>query len=129
MFHRITLVEGSSTDSDVVAHVRSLVHPGESVLVLLDSNHSYQHVSDELERYSVFVTSGSYIVATDGLMENLHDVPRGVKSWKTDNPRSAAADFLERHPEFSLEPPPFAFNESALTEPLTHWPGAWLRRR
>jgi cephalosporin hydroxylase len=129
MFHRITLVEGSSTDPDVVAHVRRLVRPDESLLVLLDSNHSYGHVTDELERYCSLVTPGSYIVATDGLMESLYDVPRGARNWKTDNPRAAAADFLERHPEFVLEPPPFAFNESALTEPLTHWPGAWLRRR
>jgi cephalosporin hydroxylase len=129
MFHRITLVEGSSTDPNVVARVRSLVQPREVVLVLLDSNHSYQHVAEELEKYSAFVTPGSYIVATDGLMETLHDVPRGTASWKTDNPRSAAADFVARHPEFVLEPPTFVFNESALTQPLTHWPGAWLRRR
>jgi cephalosporin hydroxylase len=44
------------------------------VLVLLDSNHSYAHVLNELEAYHRFVTPGSYIVATDGIMQLLHDV-------------------------------------------------------
>jgi cephalosporin hydroxylase len=129
LFHRITLVEGSSTEESVVRRVRNLVAPQESVLVILDSNHSYQHVSAELEAYCGLVTPGSYIVATDGIMETLDDVPRGKPNWKNDNPRCAASDFLSRHPEFVHERPSFPFNESALTEPLTHWPGAWLRRR
>ena len=53
----------------------------------------------ELEAYAPLVTSESYIVATDGLMEFLDDVPRGKPSWRTDNPKAAAADFAKRHPE------------------------------
>src|SRR3954464_11955768 len=45
----ITLVEGSSTEPAIVERVRSLVRPGETVLVILDSNHTKQHVHDELE--------------------------------------------------------------------------------
>ena len=48
----------------------------ERVLVILDSNHSKGHVLAELEAYASFVTPGSYIVATDGIMESLADVPR-----------------------------------------------------
>ncbi len=62
---RITLIEGSSTAPEIVAQVKSLVKPGETVLVILDSNHSYAHVADELEAYADLVTPGSYIVATD----------------------------------------------------------------
>ena len=32
-------------------------------------------------------------------------------------------------PEFVLEQPLPPFNESELVEPVTYWPGAWLRRR
>lgn len=125
----ITLVEGDSTAPAVVERVSSLVRAGERVLVILDSNHSRDHVARELEAYAPLVSKGSYIVATDGSMEFLHDVPRGRAEWAWDNPRAAAVEFAKRHPEFLLEEPPFAFNESAIQERVTHWPDAYLRRR
>ena len=128
MFSLITLVEGSSTTPGVVDKVKSLVKYGEEVIVILDSHHSKQHVRDELEAYHCLVTPGSYIVATDGIMRDLHDVPRGRREWAWDNPAAAAAEFAESHTEFVLERPNWPFNESELTERVTHWPGAWLRR-
>ncbi|MBI5439556.1 MAG: cephalosporin hydroxylase family protein [Nitrosomonadales bacterium] len=125
---RIALVEGSSTSPGIVAKVKSLVKPGESVLVILDSSHTYAHVSDELEAYAGLVTHGSYIVATDGIMYDLADVPRGTPEWATDNPMFAARDFAAKHPEFVIEQPARQFNESGLNRNITHWPGAWLKR-
>jgi cephalosporin hydroxylase len=124
----ITLVEGSSTDKKIVDAVRAQVKEGEKVLVFLDSNHTRQHVALELECYHNLVTPGSYIVATDGIMRDLHDVPRGNPLWQTDNPAAAAQDFAERHPEFVIEQPIWPFNESELRNSVTHWPSAWLRR-
>lgn len=124
----ITLVEGSSTDPGIVARVRELVGAGETVLVILDSNHSKAHVAAELEAYGTMVTSGSYIVATDGIMKDVHDVPRGNPEWKWDHPTAAASEYAARHPEFTLEQPAWPFNESPLAANVTHWPGAWLRR-
>ncbi|HEY0077454.1 MAG TPA: CmcI family methyltransferase [Pyrinomonadaceae bacterium] len=129
LFPFITLVEGSSIAPRVVRHVQSLVKPGETVLVILDSNHTRQHVAEELEAYHSLVTPGSYIVATDGSMKDLWDVPRGRAEWTWDNPTAAAAEFAERHAEFVLEQPAWPFNESELTRNITHWPGAWLRRK
>lgn len=125
---RITLVEGSSTAPEIVAQVKNLVKPGETVLVILDSNHSYAHVTDELQAYAGLVTPGSYIVATDGIMFDLADVPRGHPEWVTDNPTCAALDFAAMHPEFRVEQPGWPFNESELDKNVTHWPGAWLKR-
>jgi cephalosporin hydroxylase len=125
----ITLVEGSSTDPKIVAEVRGLIAPGEKVMVVLDSDHSKRHVGGELEAYADLVAPGSYIVATDGIMRILDDVPRGKPSWKDDNPTTAAAEFAASHPEFVLEEPPFPFNEGEITERITHWPGAYLRKR
>lgn len=124
----ITLIEGSSTSPAVVEQVKGAIRPGESVLVVLDSNHSYAHVTDELTAYSPLVTAGSYIVATDGVMRDLTDVPRGAREWDRDNPARAARDFAAKHPEFALEPPPRQFNEATFTGEITHWPDAWLRR-
>jgi cephalosporin hydroxylase len=124
----ITLVEGSSTSPEVLDHVRSLIKPGESVLVILDSNHTRQHVLDEMRSYCDLVTKGSYLVATDGIMKEFNDVPRGNPEWIWDNPNKAAQEFAAETPQFLLEQPPWPFNESKLTENVTHWPGAWLRR-
>lgn len=128
LFPYISLVEGSSVAADIVARVKSMIRPDESVLVLLDSNHTRAHVTAELEAYHDLVTPGSYIVATDGIMRDLHDVPRGDPSWRDDHPTAAAADFAAAHPEFVLEQPAWPFNESDLTDNITHWPSAWLRR-
>ncbi|MFZ1376586.1 MAG: CmcI family methyltransferase [Geothrix sp.] len=125
---RITLLEGSSTDPGIVAQVKALVKPDESVLVILDSNHTYAHVHAELETYAELVTVGSYLVATDGIMGDLADVPRGLPGWTTDNPTCAARDFASKRPEFVIEQPAWPFNESDLDQNITHWPGAWLRR-
>jgi cephalosporin hydroxylase len=106
-----------------------LVKAGETALVVLDSAHSKDHVAQELEAYHGLVTPGSYLVATDGIMHEVADTPHGRPGWRSDNPATAAAAFLKRHAEFVLEVPPWPFNESSLTAPVTHWPGAWLRRR
>jgi cephalosporin hydroxylase len=125
----ITLVEGDSVSPEVVERVKSLIHAGETVLVILDSNHSKRHVLAELEAYHDLVSPGSYIVATDGIMRQVHDVPRGNLEWLADNPTAAASEFAARHPEFCVEQPDWPFNESELRRNVTHWPGAWLRRR
>lgn len=125
----ITLIEGNSVVPDVIERVEALVKPGETTIVFLDSNHSKAHVAGELEAYHALVTPGSYIVATDGIMQDLYDVPRGKPEWTWDHPSAAAIEFAERHPEFVLEQPAWRFNESNLAANLTHWPQAWLRRR
>ena len=124
----ITLIVGSSTAPGVVAQVKGLIKPGESVLVVLDSDHSYKHVADELAAYAPMVTAGSYIIATDGVMRDLEDAPRGKPGWGKDNPAQAAIDFAGGHSEFVIEEPAWPFNESTLSGNITHWPMAWLRR-
>lgn len=124
----ITLIEGNSIDERVIDEVKRSIKSDETVFVILDSNHTKQHVLNELEAYSPFVTKDSYIVATDGSMRDLYDVPRGNSEWKEDNPLSAILKFVDKNPEFVIEEPEWAFNESELTEVITHWPCAYLRR-
>lgn len=129
LFPFITLIEGDSVAPEVVARVKGGIRKEETVLVVLDSRHTKGHVLAELEAYHGLVSPGSYIVATDGIMKDLHDVPRGRPEWARDNPEAAAAEFAARHPEFLLGQPPWPFNESGLSRNITHWDGAWLRRR
>ena len=124
----ITLIEGNSVSDAVVQQASTLIEPGEKVLVILDSCHTRDHVAKELEAYHSFVGLDSYVVATDGVMQHVCDVPRGAAGWQTDNPVTAVREFLSRHKEFVLEQPGWPFNESSLSKNVTHWPQAWLRR-
>lgn len=128
LFPWITLIEGSSTSPEIVQKVKSLINPSDIVLIILDSNHTKQHVLAELEAYYELITPGSYIVATDGIMQDLYDVPRGNPEWVSDNPTEAAIEFSQYHLDFVVEQPSWVFNESELDKNITHWPGAWLRR-
>jgi cephalosporin hydroxylase len=125
---RISLVEGDSADPQVVSQVAALTGSAGPVLVILDSDHTREHVERELECYAPLVTIGSYIVATDGIMKDLSDVPRAQPGWKTDNPLEAANAFAARHPEFRQQQPSWLSHDSPLTENVTYWPGAWLQR-
>lgn len=124
----ITLIEGNAIAEPVVEQVKSLVNEGEKVLVILDSNHTKQHVLRELELYSPLVSVDSYIVATDGIMEMLAEIPGIRGDWAWDNPKAAAEEFVRHHPGFAIEEPAFPFNESAVTDRITYWPSAYIRR-
>lgn len=124
----ITLIEGSSTDPAIVAQASRAISPGETVLVLLDSNHSKKHVLAELEAYAPLVTANSYIVATDGVMQDIAGRPGTRPDWTWDNPQEAARVFASQHPEFKLEEPPFLFNEGKIHDRVTYWPSAYLRK-
>jgi len=118
---RITLIEGSSTDPEIVEQVRSLIAPGDRVMVLLDSDHSAAHVSRELELYAPLVSPGSYLVVFDSVMSLVSDAPRGRPDWASDNPITAVDAFLTGHPEFSADP---AYERLA----VTYCRGGFLRR-
>jgi cephalosporin hydroxylase len=128
LFDYITLVEGSSTDAAVVNQVRSLVGPDETVLVILDSNHSKAHVMAELDAYGPMVSAGSYIVACDGIMGQIAGAPRTEPDWGANNPTQAAIEFAAAHAEFTIEEPAFPFNEGMIDQRVTYWPGAFLKR-
>ena len=128
LFPYITLIEGSSIDGAIIQRVSAEVNQGEKVLVLLDSNHTKDHVLAELRAYSPLVSAGSYIVAMDGIMEDVVGAPRTQPDWSWNNPRQAALDFVESSPDFVLEEPAFAFNEGTVTERVTYWPSAFIKR-
>jgi cephalosporin hydroxylase len=129
LFPYITLIEGSSIDPQIVDQVRGQVHEGETVLVLLDSNHTKDHVLEELRAYGPLVTSGSYIVAMDGIMGDLVGAPRTKPDWGWNNPREAALEFAKENGDFVLEEPPKPFNEGVVEQRVTYWPDGFLRRR
>lgn len=128
LFEYITLVEGSSVDKQIVNSVKPMIKPGERAFVILDSNHSKQHVLAELDAYSDLVSVDSYIVACDGIMESLVGALRSSEDWSWNNPKAAAEEFVKTHDNFIIEEPEFPFNEGLITERVTYWPSAFLRR-
>jgi cephalosporin hydroxylase len=129
LFDFITLIEGNSVDKRTVNAVKKIVHPGEKVIVILDSNHTKQHVLKELRAYSELVSVDSYIVACDGIIEDLVGAPRSSEDWSWNNPKAAVEDFLKENDKFIAEEPEFPFNEGIIKERVTYWKMAFLRRK
>jgi cephalosporin hydroxylase len=105
MFSRISMIQGSSIDPAIVDEVRKHTVGKEKVLVILDSNHTHDHVLSELEMYSPFVTEGSYLVVFDTIVE---DLPEGyfsqARPWGvSNNPKTAVAAFLKSNDAFVVD--------------------------
>lgn len=124
----ITLIEGNAVAAETVAKVKAQIKPGEKVLVILDSLHTKVHVLEELRLYAPLVNVGSWIVATDGMMEQVGNGPRGAPDWTWNNPKQAALDFAAENKNFALEEPVWPFNEGVAQDRVTYWPSAYLRR-
>jgi|SRR5688572_25177214 len=119
--HRIELIEGSSVASDTFEAVRKSSENAKRVIVVLDSNHSTEHVRRELELYCTLVTPESYLIAQDGAQAWVWEIPRGKPDWKDDNPLAAIMAFLAEHPEFAVDDRRTRFG-------ITSSPKGYLRR-
>jgi cephalosporin hydroxylase len=101
MSRRISMIQGSSIDTDVIAQVRAQAVGARRVMVSLDSNHTAEHVAAELEAYAPLTSVGSYCVVFDTLVEDLPAEMFSDRPWGPGNsPKTAVRTFLQRHPEF-----------------------------
>jgi cephalosporin hydroxylase len=128
LFPLITLIEGDSTDPEIVEQVKASIEPDDTVLVLLDSNHTKEHVLAELHAYASLVSQDSYVVAMDGIMEQVVGAPRTQPDWRWNNPRRAVLEFVDKNPDFVIEEPPFPFNEGNVSSRVTYWPGGFIKK-
>lgn len=103
MFKRIELLQGSSIDPQIIAKA-ALAASGKRVLVVLDSNHTHDHVLAELEAYAPMVSVGSYCVVMDTVVEDLPEDFYPDRPWgRGDNPKTAVTKFLERASAFEID--------------------------
>lgn len=128
MSKRITMIEGDSVSANVVDQVRSQIKQGDSVMLILDSDHSRDHVLKELEAYADLVTPGCYILSQDGVMQLVAGMPRTGADWEQNNPITAVHQFLEGRDDFEIVGPPRPFDETDSAPDCTHHPVGWLRR-
>ena len=106
MSKNIILIEGSSTSNDVICQVKHYIEKNEcsKVLVALDSNHTHEHVLEELNAYSPFVTKNSYIVVFDTTVEDMPEGSFSDRPWdKGDNPKTAVKAFLQKNVNFEID--------------------------
>ena len=104
MSKRISMIEGSSVDEIVVSKVRDLAKGKKNVMVVLDSNHTHEHVLEELRLYSNLVSLNSYLVVFDTIVD---DAPEGFfpnRPWGPgNNPKTAVWEFLKSNDEFIVD--------------------------
>jgi len=103
---RIKIIEGSSIDESVVKKIFKIAK-GKKVLVSLDSNHTHDHVLEEMRLYSPLVTKGSYMIVFDTVIE---DIPSNAskfmkkRPWgKGNNPKTAVFEFLKTNNRFKVD--------------------------
>ncbi|MDQ6782160.1 MAG: cephalosporin hydroxylase family protein [Actinomycetota bacterium] len=95
---RVTYLKGSSISPEIVAKVRALAPPDGTIMVILDSDHSRDHVRRELEMYAPMVTVGSYAIVED---TNVHGHP-ALPSYPP-GPMEGLRDFLNGTDAFEID--------------------------
>jgi cephalosporin hydroxylase len=105
MFSRVSLLQGSSISGEIFEKVREKAINAKTIMVILDSNHTHEHVIEELKLYSPLVTKGSYLIVFDTVVEDMpSDYNWNGRPWgKGNNPKTAVHEFLKEHPEFEID--------------------------
>lgn len=124
MMKNITMLEGSSVDEKIVGQIADYAKGFQKVMVVLDSNHSHEHVYRELELYTPLVSVGSYILLPDTFVEFF---PKGYvtnRPWDVgNNPYTAMEAFLKTTDRFVKDEE--ITNKLLITEALG---GGYLKR-
>lgn len=103
MSKRIQLLEGSSISKEIVDRVFKIAH-NKKILVLLDSNHTYEHVKAELELYSPLVKKGSYLIVYDTVIDDLPNRLSADRPWGENNgPKKAVHEFVQKNKRFKID--------------------------
>lgn len=123
LFKRIKMLEGSSLSPDIISQVSEIAKNKKTVIVSLDSNHTHDHVFQELNLYSPFVTPGAYLVVFDTIVEYMPDDYLPGRPWKKgDNPKTAVDAFLKNNRNFSIQ------HEMDHKLQISVAPGGYLKR-
>jgi cephalosporin hydroxylase len=104
MSSRIQMIQGSSIALDVIQQVKDIAKNYTRILVSLDSNHTHEHVLEELKAYAPLTSVGSYCVVFDTIVEDMPKEMYPDRSWGPgDNPKTAVWEYLKTHPEFEID--------------------------
>jgi cephalosporin hydroxylase len=103
-YNKIKLIEGSSIDIKTIEDIKKLIKNKKKILVVLDSNHSHEHVLQELNLYSPLVKKGSYVIVFDSIVEDMPPSFITNRPWsKGNNPKTAVWEFLKTNKRFKID--------------------------
>lgn len=98
---RITLLEASSSDRKTFEKVSEQIPNGSNILLILDSNHTHEHVLAELNLWSPLSQPGNYIIVSDTILEQIPEQTHRPRPWGPgNNPMTAMHEFLSRNDRF-----------------------------
>ena len=105
MDSRITMINGSSIDPEIITRVYKFAEGKSKVLIILDSNHTHEHVLGELNAYAPLVSRESYLVVFDTIIEDFsNDYSWEERSWGVgNNPKTAVREFLKSTDKFIID--------------------------
>lgn len=122
MAKRIRMIEGSSVAAETFRRVEQFAEGKRCVMVMLDSNHTHEHVLKEMELYSPLVAKGSYLIVFDTVIEEMPPEFSDGRPWSPgDSPQTAVREFLRRSDRFEIDP---EYDNKLL---ITVAPGGYLR--
>ncbi|MDO9181961.1 MAG: cephalosporin hydroxylase family protein [Bacteriovorax sp.] len=104
MSKRIKMIQGSSISDEVKNQVYEFAKNKKRILVMLDSNHTYEHVLEELKIYSPLVKKGSYLMVFDSVIDDLPNDLFVDRPWGEGNgPQKSVFEFLKTNKRFEID--------------------------
>jgi cephalosporin hydroxylase len=106
MMKRIQMIEGSSISAEVASQVYEVAKAKKRIMVCLDSNHTHEHVLEELKLYAPLTSVGSYCVVFDTVVEDLPKSQYNDRPWDVgNNPKTAVFEYLKENKDFEIDKP------------------------
>ncbi len=104
MSKRIQMIEGSSISEETIAKVRKIAKNKKNIMVILDSNHTHDHVLAELNAYAPLVTKDSYCIVLDTFVQDVPENFFADRPWNVgNNPKTAVWEFLKTNTDFEID--------------------------
>lgn len=123
MSKRISMLEGSSVSTKIIDRVHREAASKQKIIVILDSNHTNEHVKAELAAYAPLVTLGSYCIVLDTFIDDMPSQLFMDRPWGPgNNPKTAVKEFITDHPGFIID---HEIHEKLL---ITVAPSGYLKR-
>ncbi len=111
---RITYITGSSISENIIDQIKSIIREKDKLMVILDSDHHKNHVLQELNIYSQFISKENYLIVEDTNIN--HPNPTNFEG-----PMEAIEEFLKTNSNFIID-------ESKHKFYLTFNPRGYLKR-
>lgn len=104
MASRIQMIEGSSTAPETIEEVEEIASSYKRIMVCLDSNHTHDHVLEELKIYAPMTSVNSYCVVFDTIVEDMPAEMFHDRSWGPgNNPKTAVWEYLKTNSKFVID--------------------------